>query len=110
MGTFSFTQLDVWKKAHANVLATYDLTRGFPEEERFGLVSQMRRAAVSVTANIAEGYGRRKPLDKVRFYNMSQGSLEEFRYYCILARDIHYPDTVESFVASVDDISKMLRR
>ena len=63
-----FQQLKVWQEAHQLVLATYQLTKGFPSEERFGLISQMRRAAVSVPANIAEGFKRRGIQDKLRFY------------------------------------------
>jgi four helix bundle protein len=74
-----FDELDVWKEPHALVLEVYRLTRGFPPEERFGLVSQMRRAAVSVPANIAEGFRRRGHGDKVYFYNVGQSSLEELR-------------------------------
>ena len=90
MGITSFTQLEVWKLAHRAVVDTYRITRVFPNEEKFGLTAQMRRAAVSIAANISEGFGRRQPRDKIRFYNMSQGSLEELRYYLILARDLGY--------------------
>jgi four helix bundle protein len=91
MGAKSFTEFEVWQSAHRVALATYKVTREFPSDERFGLTSQMRRAAVSVAANIAEGFGRRLPGDKCRFYNISQGSLEEYRYYLILAGDLGYP-------------------
>lgn len=76
----SFQDLNVWKKAHAWVLGIYRLTECFPKHELFGLTSQLRRAAVSVPANIAEGFKKKGAADKARFYNISQGSLEECRY------------------------------
>ena len=79
----SFHDLVVWQKAHAFVLQVYHVTGGFPAEERFGLVSQFRRAAVSIPANIAEGFRKNGRADKLRFYNISQGSLEECRYYLV---------------------------
>lgn len=75
-----FEQLDVWQAAHALVLEIYRFSRILPSEERFGLVTQMRRAAVSIPANIAEGFKRHSAKEKVRFYNISQGSLEELKY------------------------------
>ena len=89
----SFQDLRVWKEAHSWVLGIYRLTGGFPREELFGLSSQLRRAAVSVPANIAEGFGKRGVADKLRFYNIAQGSLNECTYYLILARDLGYADT-----------------
>jgi four helix bundle protein len=89
----SFEDLVVWQKAHAFVLGVYGLTGGFPREEAYGLTSQLRRAAVSIPANIAEGFGKRSRTDKVRYLNIAQGSLEEARYYLILARDLEYADT-----------------
>ncbi len=77
----SFQELDVWKRAHRLVLAVYRMTGKFPRDERYGLVSQMRRAAVSVPANIAEGFKRRGQADKIRFYNIGEASLEELKYY-----------------------------
>jgi four helix bundle protein len=89
----SFTDLEVWQKAHAFVLEVYRITRMFPQEERFGLVSQFRRAAVSIPANIAEGFRRYGVADKARFLNIAEGSLEECRYYCILIQDLEYGNT-----------------
>lgn len=86
----SFEDLIVWQKAHAFVLATYRTTNTFPKNEIYGLTSQFRRAAVSIAANIAEGFRRRTSPDKVRFLNIAQGSAEECRYYLILARDLGY--------------------
>ena len=86
----SFKDLEVWQKSHAAVLEVYKLTRRLPKEELFSLVSQMRRASVSVPANIAEGFKRRGKADKARQLNIAQGSLEELRYFFILAADLSY--------------------
>ena len=110
MSISSFTQLNVWKKAHQTTLEIYKLTRTFPQEERFGLVTQMRRAAVSIGANIAEGFGRAKPADKVRFYNFSQGSTEELKYYLILSRDLGYSKNGDALMTSLEEVSRMLRK
>ncbi len=83
-----FRQLDVWKEAHKLVLMVYEVTKKYPSDERFGLVSQMRRAAVSIPANIAEGFKRVGLRDKARFYNISEGSLEEIKYFFILSKDL----------------------
>jgi four helix bundle protein len=91
----SFQDLEMWQLAHAWVLQVYKLTECFPKHELFGLTSQLRRAAVSVPANLAEGFRKRSAADKARFYNISQGSLEECRYYLILARDLGYADTAD---------------
>ena len=85
-----FEQLEVWQEAHKLVLMVYRVTKKFPSDERFGLVSQMRRAAVSIPANIAEGFKRRGIQDKIRFYNTSEGSLEELKYYFILSKDLDH--------------------
>jgi four helix bundle protein len=85
-----FEDLVVWQKSHALVLRVYKMTRSFPKEELFGLSAQMRRAAVSVPANIAEGFSKRGRADKARFLNTAQASLEELRYYFILARALSY--------------------
>jgi four helix bundle protein len=107
MPSKSFEDLLVWQKAHRWVLSIYKLSKKFPKEELFGLTSQLRRAAVSVPANIAEGFKRRGKPDKARFYNTSQSSLEECRYYLILARDLDYAITAP-FAADLQDISRML--
>ena len=104
----SFEDLDVWKKAHQLVLGIYRLTVTFPDHEKFGLVSQMRRCAVSVPANIAEGFKRRGMKDKAHFYNIAQGSLEELHYYLILARDLHYLQDISTELEQADHIGRML--
>lgn len=90
-----FEDLVVWQKAHQFVLKAYRLSKGFPRAEVFGLTSQFRRAAVSLAANIAEGFKKRGKADKLRFFNIAQDSLEECRYYLILARDLEYGNVVE---------------
>jgi len=110
MATTRFTRLEVWKKAHQAVLDIYRVTKGFPNDERFMMVSQMRRAAISIPANIAEGYGRRAPRDKARCYTISQGSAEELGYLLILARDLGYAREVEALSATLDAVGAMLRR
>ncbi len=92
MSNFSFTNIIAWQKAHAFVLTVYKVCADFPDFEKFGLVSQFTRAAVSIPANIAEGYKRLSQNEKLRFLNYSQGSLEECRYYIILAKDLGYID------------------
>ena len=86
----SFKDLDCWLQAHEFVKTVYNVTRLFPEDERYGLTSQFRRAAVSIAANICEGYRKLSSADKLRFLNIAQGSLEECRYYIILSKDIEY--------------------
>jgi len=85
-----FRQLEAWQQAHELVLAVYKATERVGGDERYGLVPQMRRACVSVPANIVEGFKRRTVSDKCRLYNIAEGSLEEVRYYLILCRDLGY--------------------
>ena len=103
----SFRDLNVWRDAHAFTLGVYRLTREFPSEERFGLSNQFRRAAVSIPANIAEGFRRFTAPDKARFLNVSEGSVEECRYYCLLAEDLGYART-SSLLQELDAIAKQL--
>jgi len=91
----SFRDLLVWRRAHEFVLAVYTFTAGFPRQETYGLAAQMRRAAVSIPANIAEGFRRRGRADKAPFMNVAEGSLEECRYYLILAQDLGYGDSAK---------------
>lgn len=86
----SFKNILAWQKAHSFVVNVYKATRNFPDYERYGLSSQFQRASVSIPANIAEGYERVGRADKLRFMNIAQGSLEECRYYILLARDLNY--------------------
>ena len=107
MKSRTFQDVEVWRKAHAWVLQIYAFSRKFPYDERFGLISQLRRAAVSVPANFAEGFKKSGLADKVRFYNIAQGSLEECRYYLILARDLGYGDSAD-LINYLDQIGRML--
>ncbi|MDO6744830.1 four helix bundle protein [Tenacibaculum soleae] len=90
------------------VCFVYKLTKQFPKEEVYGLTSQFRRAAVSITANIAEGYKRLSNKEKLRFYNISQASLEECRYFLILSKDLEYVKEVKQEKALLEEVSKML--
>ena len=103
----SFQDLIVWQKAHQFVLAVYLLTENFPKTEQYGLTSQLRRAAISIAANIAEGFRKRSKPDKARFMNISQGSLEECRYYLILSKDLNYGDS-SSLMSQLEEVSKIL--
>ena len=103
----TFEDLVVWQKAHQFALAVYRMTQGFPRSEVYGLTSQFRRAAVSIAANIAEGFRKRGNADKLRFMNIAQGSLEESRYYLILVRDLEYGDVTEA-KAILEETSKLL--
>ena len=86
----SFTDLEVWKEGHGLALSIYRITECFPDKEKFGLTSQLRRAAISVTSNIAEGFNRGNVKDKIRFYLFSRGSLAEIQNQLLIARDIGY--------------------
>ena len=86
----TFTEVKAWQKAHEFVLTFYQSKKAFPEDEKFALESQFQRAAISIAANIAEGYKKISKADKLRFFNIAQGSLEECRYYIILAHDLGY--------------------
>ncbi len=103
----SFEELVVWQKAHQFVLAVYGLTRTFPKSETYGLISQFRRAAVSIAANIAEGFKKRGKADKLRFFNIAQGSIEESRYYLILTRDLGYGDAFQA-KGLLEEVSKLM--
>ena len=103
-----FEQLEVWQAAHKLVPDIYGTTQKFPSEEKYGLVSQMRRAAVSVPANIAEGFKRRGRGEKFHFYNIAQASLEELRYYLILCRDLGNGHHDGEMTEKGDKVSRML--
>lgn len=103
----SFEDLVVWQKAHAWVLEVYRVSDGFPAKENYALTSQLRRAAMSVPANVAEGFKKRGVRDKLRFFNIAQGSLEESRYFLILARDLGYADVREA-QEKLEEVSRLL--
>jgi four helix bundle protein len=102
-----FQDLIVWQKAHQFVLSGYHYSEIFPKAEIYGLTSQFRRAAISVPANIAEGFKKRTKVEKARFMNIAQGSLEECRYYLILARDLNYGDS-SALMSQLEEVSKLL--
>jgi four helix bundle protein len=103
-----FSDLIVWQKAHQFVLCAYQLSAKFPKTEIYGLASQFRRSAVSVPANIAEGFGKRTKPEKLRFLNIAQASLEECRYYLILVNDLGYGST-ERLDSQLTEVSKLLQ-
>ncbi|MDQ2937244.1 MAG: four helix bundle protein [Acidobacteriota bacterium] len=103
----SFQDLIVWQKAHEFVLGVYRISKVFPREEVYGLTSQFRRAAVSIPANIAEGFKKKGRPDKARFMNVAQASLEECRYYLLLTSDLGYGDT-KKLMVQLEEVSKLL--
>ncbi len=105
-----FADLKVWQEGHALTLEIYRVTSGFPPDERYGLVSQLRRAASSVPANIAEGSKRQTQTDYARFLNIAESSLAEAEYFLILARDLGYIEagTVEPLFGRTDQLARML--
>lgn len=106
----SFSDLLVWQKAHEFVLAVYKATNNFPTTERFGLINQMQRAAVSITSNIAEGFSRFGTADKINFYRISKGSTTELQNQLIISHDLEYLDfdSFESLFNQSVIILKML--
>ena len=105
-----FKELNVWTKAHAITLRVYAETRGFPKDEVYGLTSQMRRAASSVAANIAEGCGRRSDGELNRFLHIARGSATELEYHLLLAHDLGYllNPTFLQICKEVDETQRML--
>jgi len=106
----SFKDLEVWKRAHSVVLEVYRLTNPFPRSEQFGVVSQLRRAAYSIPANIAEGFGRRSTKELLQFLAVANGSLEELRYFLLLSRDLRYlsPLDLEKLEKDLKAVGQML--
>lgn len=100
----AFTDLIVWQEAHKLVVMVYVVTKKFPREEIFGLTSQMRRSAVSITSNIAEGFARRSSKEKLQFYTIARGSLVELESQLLVARDVAFLTTKE-----IDDVYDQLR-
>ena len=105
-----FTDLKVWQQSHALALDIYRITRAYPADERFGLLSQLRRAAASVPTNIAEGSKRRGNQDYARFLNVAGGSLAETEYLLMLSRDLGYveKEQVRNPLAEIAQIARML--
>lgn len=103
----TFQDVLIWQKAHQWVLNIYRYTDSFPDRERFGLTSQLRRAAYSVPANFAEGFRKKSKPEKLRYYNIAQGSLSESHYFLILANDLGYGDSFK-LIADLLGIDVML--
>ena len=104
----SFRDVVVWQKAHAFTLALYRLTEPFPKHELFALTSQLRRAASSIPSNFVEGFRKRTKPDKLKFYNIAQGSADECLYQLILAHDLRYADTT-ALQADLEEVSRLLQ-
>lgn len=110
MSAQSFEDLIVWQKAHQYVLDIYRITKGYPKDELYALVNQMRRASASITANIAEGFVRQGQKDKLHFYNISQGSLEETKNFVILSKDLGYisEDNKVQLLTEAKEVGRLL--
>ena len=106
----TFRDLKVWQKSHDMVIEIYRITGSFPDEERYGLVSQIRRSASSVPTNIVEGFKRRSRKEFAHFLNIAESSLEETKYWLILSKDLSYikDEEVGEVEALCDEIGKML--
>lgn len=106
----SFQELIVWQKAHGLVLSIYKITKDFPKDEMFILVSQIRRAVISIPANIVEGYRRKSLKDSVNFYYIANASLEELRYHILLSKDLKYLDgfKYKQLELQMNEVSKIL--
>ncbi len=102
-----FEDLIVWRKAHQFVLMVYRMSDALPKAEQYGITSQVRRAAVSIPANIAEGFKKRTKADKARLMNIAQGSLEECRYHLILIKDLKFGDSA-GLLMHLEEVSKLL--
>lgn len=109
MTSHHFENIVAWQRAHESVLAVYQITKHFPEDEKFGLTSQFRRAAVSIEANIAEGYKKLSKADKLRFPNIPEGSLEECRDDVVLSRDLGHTtqEETERHAQCIEQASKL---
>lgn len=103
----SFRDLIMWQKAHELVLDIYKKTKDFPKEEVYSLTSQIRRSSMSVAANMAEGFKKSGKRDKVRFYNIAQGSLSETEYFLMLSQDLKYGEMKELMIKA-DEVGRIL--
>lgn len=104
----NYSNLIVWQKVHNLVLDIYRMMKEFPNEEMYGLTSQLKRAAISIPANIAEGFGREGKKDKLRFYNIATGSLNEGDYYLLFSNDLGYMKTIE-IKDKIEEIGGMMK-
>ena len=105
----SFTDLIAWQKGHKLVLDIYKITEKFPQKETYSLIDQMRRAVVSITSNLAEGFGRQTYKDKIHFYYLSQGSLIELKNQLLIAKDIKYFKLTTKFIDQVNEVHKLVQ-
>lgn len=106
----NYNELKVWQKAHQMVLHIYETTKFLPKEELYGLTSQLRRAAVSIPANLAEGCGKNSKPDTVNFFQIALGSLHETEYYILLIKDLSYIRTEKylDFDGNIKEVKAML--
>lgn len=106
----TFKEAIVWQKSHKLTLSVYELTKKFPKNEEYALANQMRRAAVSVPSNIAEGFKRRTIRDGIHFYNIAEGSLEELKYQILLSKDLGYisDEIYNELEKMTDEVGKLL--
>ncbi len=105
-----FTDLEAWKVAHSLVVSIYEVTKNYPKEEQFGIVNQMRRAAVSITSNIAEGFSRQSLKEKLQFYAIAQGSVTELQNQLLISRDVGFlsPDVYNSVDLLIVRVHKLI--
>ncbi len=105
-----FSDLKVWQDSKTLVKLTYQLTKGFPKQETYGLIDQLHRAANSICANIAEGYGRHHPREKIKFYYIARGSLYECKSHFLIAKELGYltPEATTYLINTLDSIGRML--
>ncbi len=110
MASFTFQNILAWQKAHEFTKLVYEITKDFPEDEKFGLTSQFRRAAVSIGANIAEGYKKLSKADKLRFLNIAEGSMAECMNYIILSKDLNIINSLQydRLKNAIDNAGKLL--
>lgn len=108
----NFKKLEVWQKSHLLTLSVYRATTGYPNSERFGLISQIRRAAASIPANIAEGCGRGANAELRQFLHIAAGSANELIYFLMLSRDLGFlvPKHAETLDRAANDVKQMLTR
>lgn len=106
----NYQDLQVWQKAHSLTLELYRLSRGFPKEEIYGVTSQLRRSAMSIGSNLAEGCGRRTSTELARFVRIAMGSASELDYQLVLCRDLGYltADSFQRLSESLIEVRKML--
>lgn len=103
----TFRDLIVWQKAYRFILEVYRSTESFPKSELYGITSQIRRASVSIAANIAEGFKRKGKQDKLRFYNIAEGSIEEVKFFLMLSKDLNLLND-DSLFEKLEEVSKLL--